>query len=444
MKIHNLASSSVVIETEYSKILTDPWLLNGEYYGSWHHPSEIQYDSQFLNNITHIYLSHIHPDHFSRKTFEKLNKKIPVLIHNYETKFLKFNIERFGFNVIELDHNKEYFLDSETKIKIYAADNCNPELCGKFFGCSPIESKYKSTQIDSMSLIYNDSYSILNTNDCPYALSSHTLNLIKKEHPKIDFLLTGYAGAGPYPQCFDLDEQEKIEAANKKKLQFLNYGINYINHIKPEFYMPFAGTYILGGKLYDLNKYRGVPKIDEALDYFQSKIDFSKGIILNSYEFFDLTSKKTSSTYKSINSKANDNYLNKVVKNYTFDYELDELPAEKDIIELIPSAFDRFLKKKNEINYNSDYKLYINISEQKDLAIDFKSNSKYEIVSSDNYIKSEKYLRISLDAKLLLRILRGPRYAHWNNAEVGSHLKYQRKPNSFERGLHHSLCYLHS
>ena len=208
--------------------------------------------------------------------------------------------------------------------------------------------------------------------------------------------------------------------------------------------MPFAGTYILGGKLYDLNKYRGVPKIDEALDYFQSKIDFSKGIILNSYEFFDLTSKKTSSTYKSINSKANDNYLNKVVKNYTFDYELDELPAEKDIIELIPSAFDRFLKKKNEINYNSDYKLYINISEQKDLAIDFKSNSKYEIVSSDNYIKSEKYLRISLDAKLLLRILRGPRYAHWNNAEVGSHLKYQRKPNSFERGLHHSLCYFHS
>ena len=129
MKIYNLASSSVVIATGSLKILTDPWLINGEYYGSWHHPVEINYDAEFMDDITHIYLSHIHPDHFSRKTFEKLNKDIPILIHNYETKFLKFNVERYGFKVIELDHNKEYKLDSNTKIKIYAADNCNPELC---------------------------------------------------------------------------------------------------------------------------------------------------------------------------------------------------------------------------------------------------------------------------------------------------------------------------
>lgn len=444
MKIYNLASSSVVIATGSLKILTDPWLINGEYYGSWHHPVEINYDAEFMDDITHIYLSHIHPDHFSRKTFEKLNKDIPILIHNYETKFLKFNVERYGFKVIELDHNKEYKLDSNTKIKIYAADNCNPELCGKHFGCAPIENRYKTTQIDSMSIIYNETYSILNTNDCPYSLSKQTIDLILKDHPKIDFLLTGYAGAGPYPQCFNLSEEEKIAAADNKKLQFLNYGVKYINHVKPDNYMPFAGTYILGGKLFGLNKYRGVPSVDEALEYFEKRIVNSTGIILNSYEYFDLSTRKVSAPYQRLQPEMNAAYLKNSVKNYKFDFEFDDEPSLDDLRELIPAAYDRFLRKKKEINYNSDYKLFINISNEQDLVIDFSDNSYFDFVSSEEYLECERYLRISLDSKLLFRILRGPRYAHWNNAEVGSHLQYERKPNLFERGLHHSLCFLHA
>ena len=47
-------------------------------------------------NVDYICITHIHPDHFSRKTLSKLNKDIPILILNYSLPFLKKNIERLG------------------------------------------------------------------------------------------------------------------------------------------------------------------------------------------------------------------------------------------------------------------------------------------------------------------------------------------------------------
>ena len=35
------------------------------------------------------------------------------------------------------------------------------------------------------------------------------------------------------------------------------------------------------------------------------------------------------------------------------------------------------------------------------------------------------------------------KYAHWNNAEIGSHLKFYRKPNVLERNIHSALIYFH-
>ena len=34
-------------------------------------------------------------------------------------------------------------------------------------------------------------------------------------------------------------------------------------------------------------------------------------------------------------------------------------------------------------------------------------------------------MKLKLDPRLLKRILMGPKYAHWNNAEIGSHLKFE-------------------
>ena len=68
----------------------------------------------------------------------------------------------------------------------------------------------------------------------------------------------------------------------------------------------------------------------------------------------------------------------------------------------------------------------------------------YKIIEKNELNELKKYVKISLDSRLLLRLLKGPKYAHWNNAEIGSHLVYERKPEIYERGLYHSLSFFHS
>ena len=76
MKVTQLQSSTQVIELGKTKILTDPWLTDGEYYGSWYHYPPFPRQSIELLEYDYIYVSHIHPDHLSQDTFKALPKKV--------------------------------------------------------------------------------------------------------------------------------------------------------------------------------------------------------------------------------------------------------------------------------------------------------------------------------------------------------------------------------
>ena len=58
--------------------------------------------------------------------------------------------------------------------------------------------------------------------------------------------------------------------------------------------------------------------------------------------------------------------------------------------------------------------------------------------------KKQNILIVKIDTRLFFEILKGPRYAHWNNAEIGSHIKYFRNPDSYDRGLFYCMNFLHS
>ena len=135
MKITQFRSSTFILELGKIKILFDPWLVNGEYYGSWYQYPEYNLDENLDKfNVDYMCITHIHPDHFSRKTLSKLNKDIPILILNYSLPFLKKNIERLGFNVIEVESGNKFNIDN-LEIFFFAADNCDPVVCQKIFGC---------------------------------------------------------------------------------------------------------------------------------------------------------------------------------------------------------------------------------------------------------------------------------------------------------------------
>ena len=445
MKIRYIKSACIAVETNGVKILTDPWLVDGEYYGSWCHYPELKFDKDYFNSIDYIYISHIHPDHFSKKTFELLNKDIPVLIHQYASPFLKMNIERLGFKVTELPHNEKTELKNGVTIEILAADNCNPELCAKFMGCGIIETKFKSTQIDSLAVISDGEYNVLNLNDCPYDLAQEAVDIVVKKYHDIDFLLVGYGGAGPYPQCFHLSDDERLKAEESKKLQFLSQGEKYIKLVNPDFYMPFAGTYTLAGTLSELQNKRGVPELHEAVDYFLNStvIDQqrSKPVLLNTYEYFDLVTEKQSKNYRPVDKTEKEAYIHNVLSKRKLEYEYDDAPVMEELLELIPAANKRMNDKREEINFVSDTSVLVKLKEDLYVKLNF-DGSEFELVDTTSGI--DAFVEYQLSLKLLTRILKGPRYAHWNNAEIGSHIKFRRVPNTFERGLYHAMCFFHA
>jgi UDP-MurNAc hydroxylase len=446
MKITYVKSATVGVEAHGVRILTDPWMTDGEYYGAWYHYPPLAFDESFLEKVDYIYVSHIHPDHFSKSTFQRLDKQIPVLIHSYQSKFLKSNIERLGFTVIELPHNTRTHLKNGVYINILAADNCNPELCARFFGCGIVEAKFGSTQIDTISVIDDGTFTVVNTNDCPFDLATDTLKAVKAQYPKTDMLLVGYGGAGPFPQCFNLEESEKLQAADKKRSQFLDMGVKYIRELKPDFVIPFAGTYVLGGKLARLNPYRGVPEIEEAAAYYSRQTD-ARTILLNSYESFDLASQTSTKPYIPTNLEEKQLYIENTLSQIRLDYEEGDEESyfdthRDDIIKRIDGAYDRFEAKRKEINFQSDTHtllflapdLWCNISNQ---------GGGYSFINEEEKNRIQHFVSYKVDIRLLHRILQGPRFAHWNNAEIGSHIEFDRKPNVFERGLHYSMNFFH-
>ena len=61
----------------------------------------------------------------------------------------------------------------------------------------------------------------------------------------------------------------------------------------------------------------------------------------------------------------------------------------------------------------------------------------------DTILHQERII-IALDERLLFSLLSGPRYAHWNNAEIGSHLTFDRGNLDFDRSLNFAMNFLHA
>lgn len=446
MKITHLASASQLVHCGASTILTDPWLVDGEYFGSWYHAppyvgpvSDLKFD--------YIYVSHIHPDHFSKKTFRLLSRSRPVLVHNYRHKFLRRNLEELGFTVIELDDGIPYEV-SEGQITIFGADNCNPQACLKLMGCGAVESAFGSTPIDSIALFQDAMHAVVNVNDAPFALASKAICEIRERVPNIELLLVGYAGAGPYPQCFSFPHGSALlQAGERKKRQFLEQALDYVKAFSPKYYMPFAGTYVLGGSLAARNPYRGMPDLRNAGEWLETHTKRHgldcQSVQLDSLETFDLALSPGRHAARGWSSAESERYAEETLAARSYDFEGEGPPTISQFQELLARASERFFDKKKEIGFESEFLLSISLSESQDTLFDLASDQWLGIVPKGEVFKWEKYVAITVDPRLLSWLLQGPKYGHWGNAEIGSHLSFIRHPDIMERALYYCICFLH-
>jgi UDP-MurNAc hydroxylase len=442
MKVTYLQSATVIVEANGVRVLMDPWLVDGEYYGSWAQWPPFDWSGDPIGDVDFIYISHIHPDHLSAATLAKLPKTIPVLIHRYEQPFLKRRIEGLGFEVRELPHNTRVDLGKGVTLNVVAADDCDPELCGKFFGCAPLMAKTGSTQIDTLCVVDDGRQVLVNTNDCPYALARELMPKILADYGRVDFLLTGYSGAGAYPQCFgNLSADEKATAAAAKKQASLNQGLAFVRALKPRYVLPFAGQYTLAGKLTALNPLRGVAEVEEAAALFQTEGGGAQAVLLNSRQSFDVGEGAASGGYVATDTAARQAYQDAVLAQRRFSFEDDPEPAEAELEALLRQAFARVEGKRGELAFASETAVYVDLGGGHFGRAPMNGG---ELSIRGAPAADEPHIVYRTDPRLLKRILSGPAHAHWNNAEIGSHIAFERRPDAYERGLYHVMNFFHA
>ena len=113
MKYHFIGNAGgVFLGSSGTKILCDPWIVDGVFEGSWFHYPPLKTRISDLQNVDGIYLSHIHPDHYDDRYFD-YPKDIPLIILNEGPNFLKKNLFKKGFkNIIEIKTMKQFNLKS--------------------------------------------------------------------------------------------------------------------------------------------------------------------------------------------------------------------------------------------------------------------------------------------------------------------------------------------
>ncbi len=454
MRLRHLKSSSVVVEDGDTSVLCDPWLLDGAFYGSWAHYPPLEFEPEDYNDVDYIYVSHIHPDHFHKPTMERLDTDIPVLIHDYATDFLKQNVERLGFEAIELPHAERTHLEGDLHVNVLGADNCDPEVCGNYFGCgwwtepSGDRTTDGSTQIDSMAVFDDGDNVLVNANDCRWPLSERACAVVDEQYDDVDLLLMQYSAANFYPQCIeDYTHEEKLAARDDVIAEMYEDAEGFINALEPEHFMPFAGSYALSGSLADRDQYVASPRRIEAFWHFADseniEPDHSSPILLNSEAYFDLETETPSEEYTPIDADARREYVQTELAERTFPYEDDDRPTLSELVDLVDPAFEHMDEKREGIDWESDTTVIVDLVDDQVAAMSMNGDG-YQVTTADDVDTSDGYVRISMDERLLARILRGPQYAHFNNAQIGSHIGFEKQPDIYERPLYYALSFFHA
>ena len=120
MKVKFISNACCVVETnEGTQILTDPWIENGVFEGSWCHFHKLKTSINDLQNIDAIYVSHIHPDHYDDRFFN-FPKDIPIIVLDHGLNFLHRKLLDGGYKNLIKIKNKETIKFKDLELTLFA------------------------------------------------------------------------------------------------------------------------------------------------------------------------------------------------------------------------------------------------------------------------------------------------------------------------------------
>ena len=216
-KVHFINHASILIEHNDISLLSDPWYQGDVFHKGWNLIHELQDEEidRLLDKVSHIWISHEHPDHFSILFFKKFGQKI------------KSNKIKLLFQAVSDKRVEDFLVKSGYDLQILTYD-----LWTKLSDDFDILC-FKDGFYDSGLAVKTSDKTILNLNDCEINNEKKLSKLVSKIG-KCDILATQFSyaawkGGVENSSWRRLAAKEKIETMKLQSLYF-----------EPKMVIPFA------------------------------------------------------------------------------------------------------------------------------------------------------------------------------------------------------------
>lgn len=225
-------------------LLTDPWFDGSAFNNGWELLSPFAVSEQLLAQVTHIWISHEHPDHFSIASLKKFSaerrKQIQLLFQKTRDQRVVTFCRKLGFQVRELPLHELVRLDDSVSV-----------ICGNH------------RHMDSWLLTEYDGKKILNINDCSI-VSTEQAQRVARYTGTVDLLFTqfGYANWIGNPE-----HKSRREKAVADHLEYIRAQCSVF---QPKWVVPFA-SFVRFSNVY--NRYLNAEQatVHRAVEFIQKE-----------------------------------------------------------------------------------------------------------------------------------------------------------------------------
>ena len=214
MTLNFVNHASLVFSHGDIRLITDPWISGEVFHNGWSLLSKTKFTFSDFKNITHIWFSHEHPDHFFPPNIKsippKYRESITVLYQKSEDKKVVKFCEKLKFKEVkELTPNEVYKLGDDFSI---------------------INAPFGH---DSWLFIKTREFNFLNTNDCVINKTKQAVE-IKNIIGDVDVLLTQFSYASKHGNANEPEKRQRA-VADKKAQMSLQFNV-----FKPKYFIPIA------------------------------------------------------------------------------------------------------------------------------------------------------------------------------------------------------------
>jgi hypothetical protein len=269
MRIEYISHSCFVIETNHTKIAFDPWITGSAYKNQWHlFPKP--FDTTLVEQADVLIISHGHEDHLHHESLLRIQKNAHVFFP-------------FQWREGVVDYFKHLQFKEVTEAVSF-----------KTYTYKDIKITYLGYSLESVIVVECEGYVIVNIND---ALNSNhetavdfLLNKIKTMWPKIDFLFSGWSGAGYFPNKVHYKGKDDEEVARIREQYFADNFCKFTKYMQPDIAVAFAPGFVL---LSDENRWINDIKFPRQIvsryyrEHFENKTHIQFPIIYPGDYFID-------------------------------------------------------------------------------------------------------------------------------------------------------------